>query len=258
MANAVFNRLDHNVVGLNRPAAGPGEYVVELPYEIRLSKPIFTFDGEKQKTNDAGQPIYLDEEQEVLEPRKAIDWKEETNTYRVVKEDGTTEVVTVTAPVPTEWTEFPPVMVPNEVVSYVTFQEAPSLFGFADVLAAKMESIKANNTRELVHFDEDFPLDNISDDLASHSANMGDGFIALHPQGQCRTVKLPLGKSADIVQIYLEAQPGVSVEVGATASEFVGVVDGIAQLAAPADAVYVRFINTVDRYREVYAFGILV
>ncbi|RAV18843.1 hypothetical protein [Paenibacillus contaminans] len=258
MTNVVFNRQDNTVVGLNRPATEFGEYSVQLPYAIELAKPILKIDGERQKTDGAGQPLYLDGDDEVPESRKSIAWETVTNTYNVVKDDGSTALVTTTTQVATEWEELPPIMIPNEVTSYVAFAEAPALFTYDEILFAKIASIKANSTRDLVYFDEDFPLDKFSEELSSHAANMGDGFIALHPLGSCRTVKLQLGKSSDVLQIYLESQPDVKVEVGASASNFVEVVNGIAQLAAPANEVYVRFSNLVDRYREVYAFGILV
>lgn len=35
------------------------------------------------------------------------------------------------------------------------------------------------------------------------------------------------------------------------------VVDGQVKLLAPADSVYVRFTNTAESYREVYALGLL-
>jgi hypothetical protein len=256
--NVVFNRQEHNVVGLNRPATEFGEYGVQLPYEIQLTKPVTTIDGERQKTNGAGQQLYLDGDAEVSESRKATAWETVTNTYNIVNEDGTNEQVTTAAQVPTEWEELPPIMIPNEITTYVSFQDAPALFTYDEILSAKIASIKSNASRDLVYFDEDFPLNKFSEELSSHAANMGDGFIALHPLGSCRTVKLQLGRSADVFQIYLESHPDVKVEVGASASNFVEVVDGIAQLAAPADEVYVRFSNMADRYREVYAFGILV
>ncbi|MNC74967.1 hypothetical protein D3C75_1264200 [compost metagenome] len=81
--------------------------------------------------------------------------------------------------------------------------------------------------------------------------------MALHPGGKCRTTKLQLSKAVQTIQVYLEAQEGVTVEVGATATNLMAIVDGVAELPAAADAVYVRFINTAESYREVYAFGLL-
>ncbi|MNO00083.1 hypothetical protein D3C81_2198840 [compost metagenome] len=49
----------------------------------------------------------------------------------------------------------------------------------------------------------------------------------------------------------------MTVEVGATATNLTAVVDGVAELPGAADALYVRFINTAESYREVYAFGLL-
>ncbi|WP_281885706.1 hypothetical protein [Paenibacillus sp. YYML68] len=263
--NAVLSRQDHSLRGLNRPAAGPGEYVVQLPYAIRLAKPVTYIDGEVPKTNDLGQPLYKDNVtvdelgaeawDEVTERQKPVAWEERTTTYLV---DG--ENVTTTAQIPIEWEERAPVMVPHQVTSYVTFEEAPALFTYDEIVAAKIESIQAvHKGLDLVFYDEDFSLEHFADELQSHKANMGDGIMALHPGGSCRTVKLQLGKATDTIQLYLEAQPAVVVAVGAKSGEpFVDFVDGIAMLPEPADAVYVLFTNTTDRYRDVYAFGLLI
>lgn len=268
MANVLFSRLDNTVTGLDRPAAGPGEFTVQLPYEFHLTKPITHVYGEKQKTNEYGELLYKDnvtlgedgEEHfdEVTVDRKPTAWEDVTNTYNVVGEGGPQELTTTTQ-VPVAWEELQPVMVPNEITHYITFQETPALFSYDEIHAAKITSIRAANPdRNLVYYDEEFPLENFADELANHAANMGEGIMALHPGGSCRTVKLQLGKTTDKIKLYLEAAPGVVVTVGARASEpFTDFVDGIAQLPEPADAVYVLFTNTTERYRDVYAVGIL-
>lgn len=258
MNNIVFNRQDDTVTGLNRPVFGPGEYAVQLPFDIQLSKGIKSVNGEKQKINEYGQLLYTDGEIETTETRIVTAWHESTETYTTT--DAAGERVTIQVPVrlPTAWVDLQPVMVPNESSTMVTFQEAPTLFTYDEIVAAKISSIKANSGRELVFFDENFPLENYSCELLSHAANMGDGVMAIHPQGCCRTVKLPLGRETNIVQVYLEAQPDVKIEIGPTANQYIEVINGIAELPEVASEVYVRFTNMADRYREVYAFGILI
>lgn len=262
MDNVLFNRISNQVAGLDRPAF-PMEYAVKLPYEITLSKSVKEVQGEKQKTNEEGQLLYKDNPEvdefgqetytETTESKRAVAFEEQTFTYVI---DG--KEVQVKDQVATEWEDLPPVMVPDEVSRTVSFQEAPFEFTYEEVLQAKKEALQAANLRKLVHYDEDFLPGSFSTDLASHAANMGDGILALHPNGQARTEKIALPAAASTFQLYLEAAPGVKVEVGATATSFVEFKDNIAQLPAAEDAVYIRFTNTEEKYRDVFAFGILI
>lgn len=252
MKNIIFNRSNDKVAGLNRLAFSM-EYAVQIPYVITLSKTVTEVQGEKQKVNDQSLLLFLDGENEVTESKKAVTFEEVEHKYMI---DG--KEVVVPGQVPTEWEDLQPVMVPNEVYKTVNFQENPFEFTYEEVLEAKKAALQGNNLRKLVHYDEDFNLAGFSTDLASHTANMGDGILALHPNGQCRTEKIQLSTSAQTVQIYLESHPDVRVEVGSTASNFIEVIDGIAVLPQVSDAIYVRFINQSDRFRDVFAFGILV
>ncbi|MEK3943559.1 hypothetical protein [Paenibacillus sp. FSL H3-0310] len=267
MDSVTFNRMGHTVTGLNRPA-GPFEYSLSLPFSVAVTKSIAGVNGEKQKTDEKGQLLYkgsltvddsgLETYDEVTTARIATAWKEVSQEYNLVNEDGSTTPITNTSQVATAWDDLQPVMVPNIIYNSVSFTEQPSLFTFDELNAAKCASLeKAYKGKLLLYYDEDFSLENFAVDLAEHSANMGDGVITLHPRGKCRTVKLPLGESVEKVQLYLEAQDGITVEVGATAGSLTAVVDGAAKLPSAADAVYIRFTNNTDSYKEVYAFGIL-
>jgi hypothetical protein len=262
MNNVVFRRADHKVAGLNRPAF-LAEYSVLLPYAIVLSKAVASVMGQKQKTNEAGQLLYkynvvVDEFgqenfDEVTESQKAVAWEEVVNKYVI---DG--EVVEVPGQVATEYVDLEPVLIDDVVYNSVSFQDNPSIFEYEEVLEAKKAALQKANLRKLVHYDEDFNLEGFSTDLAAHAANMGDGILALHPSGSCRTEKIALGSAVKTVQLYLEAAPDVKVEVGSTANSFVEFKDGVAQLPSAASEVYIRFTNTTDKYRDIFAFGILV
>ncbi|WP_026678226.1 hypothetical protein [Fictibacillus gelatini] len=262
MQTVVFNRITHKVAGLNR-SAFPLEYAMSLPYEITLSKIVEEVHGKNQKTNAQGLPLYKDNVtvdefgretyDEVTEAHKAVAFEEIANTYVI---DG--KEVDVPAQVPTEWVDLEPVMIDNVVNQTVSFQDDPYAFTYEEVLEAKKASIQANNLRQLVYYDEDFNLESFSTNLASFAANMGDGILAIHPGGQVRNEKIPLGTPAKTIQLYLESAPNIKVEVGATVTSFVEFKDGIAQLSTAADQVYVRFTNTSDKFRDVYAFGILI
>lgn len=267
MDNVVFSRADHTVTGLNRPA-GPAEYSLVLPFPVTVTKLLPWVNGEKQKTNEDGQLLYyskaIQEEDgsetvnEVTSSRIVTNWEEVTQEYTLVNEDGSKTPLSNTAQIATEWEDLQPVLIQNVEQYQVTFAEQPSLFTYQELQAAKLASIKkAFAGQELVHFDEDFELESFAVDLADHSANLGDGVIAVHPGGQCRTVKLPLGKLASTIRLYLEAQDGITVEIGATAGNLLPLADGQVTLPAAADAVYVRFSNNAESYREVYAFGLM-
>ncbi|QWU15666.1 hypothetical protein SAMN04487895_12710 [Paenibacillus sophorae] len=268
METVIFSRQDHAVSGLNRPA-GPCEYTLQLPYPITAVKTLQRANGERQKTNGDGQLLYQSNPvpgedgqetyDEVTTARIPTAWEEVTQEYKLVNEDGSVTPASNTARVPTEWEDLLPIMVPNIEAYQVTFAEQPSLFTYDDLHEAKLVSLeKASPNLRLVYYDEDFEPASFSSELADHAANLGDGIMAIHPGGTCRTVKLQLGTAADTIQLYLEAQEGIGVEVGATVSGFVPVTGGVAELPEPADALYVRFTNTTDTYKEVYAFGILV
>ncbi|MEK5238033.1 hypothetical protein NST99_20275 [Paenibacillus sp. FSL L8-0470] len=267
MDNVTFNRQDHTVTGLNRPA-GPAEYSLSLPYQITANKQVSRVNGEKQKANEDGQLLYYGKPilgddgtetvNEVTTARIATAWEEQTQEYTLVNEDGSRTPVSNTAKVATAWEDLEPVMVQNVEPYQVSFTEQPSLFTFDELSAAKRISLnKAYKPLQLIYYDEDFSLDHFSDDLVEHAANMGDGVMAIHPGGKCRTVKLPLGRSTNTIRLYLEAHEGITVEVGAAVSSMIAVVDGIVKMPAAADAVYVRFTNTTESYKEVYAFGLL-
>lgn len=263
MENVIFNRNTHQVTGLNRPAQ-PGEYSVAFPFVLVLTKIVSEVMGQKQKVNEMGQLLYKDNVvvdevsgretyDEVTEVRKAVAFEEVVNKYII---DG--EEVEVPGQVPTEWVDLDPVLIDDVVQKSVSFEENPYIFEYVEVLEAKKDALQKANLRKLVHYDEDFNLEGFSTDLVSHAANMGDGILALHPGGSCRTEKIALGSAVKTVQLYLEAAQDVKVEVGATASSFVECKDGVAQLPVAADEVYIRFTNTTDKYRDVFAFGILI
>lgn len=267
MDNVVFNRQEDNVTGLNRPA-GPFEYSLALPFPILATKQITGVNGEKQKTDENGQPLFkgnlteddngLETYDEVSTDRIVTAWEEKKQEYNLVNEDGSTTTISNTTQVATEWDDLQPVMVPNVVYRSVSFAEQPSLFSFEELNKVKQASLeKAYKGQLLVYYDEDFDLANFSSELSDHAANMGDGVLALHPGGKCRTRKLPLGQSIEQVRLYLEAQDGIIVEVGATVASYITVIDGIAQLPEPAEELYIRFTNTTESYKEVYAFGLL-
>ncbi|MEK4879347.1 hypothetical protein [Paenibacillus sp. FSL R5-0908] len=266
MDNVIFSRQDHTVTGLNRPA-GPAEYSLALPFPVTVTKLLPWVNGEKQKTNEDGQLLYygkpiLEEDgsetvNEVTTDRIVTAWEEVTQEYTLVTDEGKVPMSNTTR-IATEWEDLEPVLEPNVEQYQVNFAEQPSLFTYQELQAAKLSSIKkAYPGLDLAYYDEDFALESFAVELADHAANLGDGLLAIHPGGMCRTVKLPLGKSAGIVRLYLEAQDGVTVEVGATAANMIPVADGQVKLTAASDAVYVRFTNTAESYREVYAFGLL-
>lgn len=267
MDNVIFNRQDHTVTGLNR-LAGPCEYALALPFPITAVKTLTRTNGEKQKTNEEGHLLYksqpiLDENgqetyNEVTTARIPTAREERTQEYSLVNEDGSRTPLSSTAQIATAWEDLQPVTVPNVELYQVSFAEQPSLFTYDEISAAKHASlVKTFPGLQLVFYDEDFNLKHFSNDLVEHAANMGDGVMAIHPGGKCRTTKLPLGKTIEKIHFYLEAQEGIAVEIGSTATNLTAVVDGVAELPVATDVVYVRFINTTESYKEVYAFGLL-
>jgi hypothetical protein len=222
--NTVIISVENGMVAaLNRPPL-PFEREISLPYPLQLQKTIERVQGEKQKVNEHGQPLYL-----------SPDGEETTEA------EGNT-----------------PIMVPNTINEFVSFENNPFEFTEEEVIAAKQKSIEQNSFNKVVYFNEMMEVDDFSIELASHSADMGAGFISLHPGGQVRTKKLQLGAAVERVELYAEVDESVKIEVGTSATNFVPVEKGIALLPEASDAVYVRFSNTSDTHRAmIKSFGIL-
>jgi hypothetical protein len=299
MDNVVFNRETKQITGVNREPF-PFERGIDLPFPISLQKSTQEPTGKQiQKVNAEGQPLYKinisyvpgnSEEQtevweETAEARTATQFKDVVNTYQVatgetVPQTTTNELgeeviidVPVYAPlqtisqVPTEWKDNPPIMVDEMTTHTYSINDVFSQFNASEVVEAKVKGINSNNFRQVAYFSEDLDEADFSTSLASHDANMGNGFISINPSGQVRTIKLTLPKAAKTLDVYLEAQPDITVEVGATADAFflvdfpanpLGALIGTVSLNAEASEVYVRFTNMKDKRREVYAFGLLV
>jgi hypothetical protein len=242
MNNVVYDRLTREVTGIDRQPL-PFEASIHLPYAIDLKKTaIEDVEGTTlPKFNDEGQPLYLND---VEVDGGAIVVFEEV-AYSEKEVDG--EIVQLA----------PATEKAKRSVTY-TLKGDFTKFTADEVIEAKKNAINDNELAELVYFDEDLDAKGFSTELASFEADTGVGFVAVHPGGEARTIKLPLGLSAQAIQIYYEGQSDIEIEVGSSASKFFPVVDGVATLDVLASEVYVKFTNLADRKREVHAFGILV
>lgn len=268
MSNVLFDRLSQKVVGLNRPAS-PFEFSVSFPFPLTLAKRVSVRGEEVQKTDEQGNLLFMsnvvtddvgnivsfDETPEELE---VLETEDQTHTYTTVNDEGEEEELTVTSQVPTKTEKREPVLVMEPVYETVTFPESFSHFTYEEIVAAKETSLNQNNLMQLAYFNEDMREEDFSTELTSHSADMGVGFIAVHPSGQVRTEKLPLGILTDRVKIYIEAQEGISVEIGTNATTFYELTQDTAFFPEPVDEVYVRFTNTAETKREIHSFGLLI
>lgn len=243
MKTVLFDRATRKVTGVDR-APLPFEATIYLPYDITIQKTVYTdIPGTKvHKRDNEGNLLYLDN-LVVDNDGNLISADEVTYSHKEV--DG--KIV-----------ELYPATEPMKKADTYKFEDNPYIFTADEVIEAKKKAIDDHELADLVFFDENLDEGNFSTELTSFEADMGAGFIAIHPGGEARTKKLSLGTASEVINIYFEGAPEIVIEVGATASEFVPVVNGVAQLSEPASEVYVKFKNPSDQKREVHAFGILI
>jgi len=244
MKHVVFDLESGRITGVDRQPL-PFEGVINLPYPIQLAKTIETVvPGMKvQKRNENGKPLYIDNV-EVDEDGNLLSYEEVTYSTRDMGDGNVVELY--------------PALIDATVTKAYTFEENPFVFTYEEVVEAKKRSLEANELTHLAYYSEGLDASEFSITLDSHNANMGRGFIVLNEFGTVRTKKINLGESVDRVEVYVEASEDVLVEIGTSATNFFPVEKGVANFPAPASEVYVRFTNTVDRKREIHAFGLLI
>lgn len=232
------NRETQQVVGLNGPTT-PLYLEVTLPDDVTLTKQVETQEGEVQKTDDAGQPLYKLE---------AVGDDGETTTlevtYAQVEIDGDDgETLTV---------DLEPVTVPNMVKNVVAIQDNPQAFTLGEVIAAKFKGLLEASSCDYIV--ADVFLDESDLDLADehHAANTGYGILQLLPQGQAKTKPVDLAKPTTLFKLLeLDADPGVEVYVAGYK-----IVDGAAALPTAVNSCTIKFVNTTDKPRSVRSYAI--
>ncbi len=241
MDNVTYDRATGVITGVDRQPL-PFEGEIKLPFDISPIKTVWNDTGLKvQKKNELDQLLYLDNV-EVDGNDNLISATEVTYGYKEV--DG-------------NLVELPPASEPLLQPATYKLQENTFVFNTEDVVNAKKNAINKNNFRKLDFYSEDLVEVDFTAD-ATQDASMGIGFIAINPGGQVTTQAISLAKAVDTIETYLEAQEGIEMLVSSDNVKFIKVTVGSISFNAAADKVYVRFTNTADTRRELYAFGILV
>lgn len=256
MNNVVFNAQTLEVVGVNRPAL-PYEFKVQTMEGFNPVKLVKDTDKLVPKRDALGNKLYWDGDKEVTYNLKPTKFEETVETRKHVGEDGVVREQEYKVMKPTNFEALKAVMIPANKLQQINFREHLSRFTYEEVVAEKKKLIERNSLNKILYYNEDLKAESFSTTLSNFSADLGNGFIALHPKGQIRTVKLTLPKAVQTIEVYAEVQDGVTIEVGATASDFVDVNKGLVTFPAPTNEVYVRFNNTTDKGREIHAFGLL-
>jgi hypothetical protein len=141
----------------------------------------------------------------------------------------------------------------------LTFDESPSEFTYADIVAQKEKQITSGTFFGKGILFEEMDETIFSTNLASFKADLGFGFVSLPSGGDIRTVKLSLPIATDLVGIKLETSvEGITVSVGNTASNLVEVKNGEISFDSPVSEVYVLFENYTDKRIDLYSFALLV
>lgn len=272
MKNVLVDIETGNVVGFDRQPL-PFEKAIKVADDFNPTIAKQKEEGMKQKTDENGQPIFMDNIaiddgeivsfDEVTYDKVVTKFEEKEVSYTIVNEKGDKEKVTNTVQEPVEYRHLDPVLVPNIINYQIQFADHYMETTEHEIVQEKVKHINDNSLSELIYFDEQLSESVFSTELSTHSSDMGVGFVSVHPQGQIRTIKLHLMNgtqtiSVKRVEVYLEAQAGITVELGSSASNFVPVVNGVATFETPVSEVYVRFKNTAETKREIHAFGLLV
>lgn len=216
-----IDRYTNQVAGLNGPAAA---VFLEIDVEdgFNPSKLADQVEGEVQKTNDDGQPLYLNSQgEEVTEP----------------EEDGQ---------------QLPPVMVPIIVQRTVTLLENPQAFTLDDVVQAKYRELMDSADQD--HLIADVFLGEADLDLTdpNHNANTGVGICEILPLDQVKTKPIQLESPAQTFQLLeLDADDGIEMYVAGQPF-----VNGVVTLAAPVESCTLKFVNTTDKPASARAYAV--
>lgn len=256
MNNVVFNAETLEVVGVNRPT---------LPYEIEVLtkegfnpvKMVADKDRLVPKKDIFGNKLYLDGDKEVTYNLKPIAFETIIEKRKHVGEDGKVREQEYKLERPTKFEPLKAVMVPSNSKKQVNLLEHFEEFTYDEIVKAKIAYIENNSLNKVLYYNEELSAETLSTNLSDFSADLGSGFVTLHPKGKIRTVKLPLAKAVKVVEIYAEIQEGIVMEIGATADSMMKVVNGLVAFPEPVSEVYVRFTNGVDKRRQLSAFGLL-
>lgn len=256
MNNVLFNAETLEVVGVNRPA---------LPYEIEVKtkegfnpvKMVVDKDKLVPKRDALGNKLYWDGDKEVTYNLKPIAFEETVEKRKHVGEDGKVREREYKIEKPVKFEPLKAVLVPSNAKKQVSLLEHPKEFTYEEIIEAKKKYIQADSLNTVLFYNEEVDENILSTNLSNFSADLGLGFITLHPKGQVRTNKIQLPTAVKNLEVYAEIQDGIKVEVGVTASDFVQAINGLVSFPEPVKEVYVRFTNTVDKRRQVSAFGLL-
>lgn len=132
------------VTGLNRPAM-PFEFEAELQGSPILTKSVQEVQGQVQKVNEFGQPLYKDNVQEdgsfeeTTDSEKATDFEERDATHTLTDDDGAETPVTQKVQVPVAFEDLEPIMVDDVVDVTFSFEDNPLAFSHEEVLAAPLQ-----------------------------------------------------------------------------------------------------------------------
>lgn len=235
--------------------------------KVALSPSILTFDvsvednfnpikiievqeGEKQKTNEQGQILYLNGEGiETTESRTVIKTTEKEVINKWTDEEGEEHSKTVMVDEPVEWIDNESVIVPNMIKKTITFQEDPTQFTALEVLNVKYNALLDNTPFDFIQAGIFLNEDKI--DLTDIQANTGVAIMQLLPQGYAKSKELTLKDTVDTFRLLEFDCEGVDILVND--KKFV---DNEIVLDKPTDKIILTFKNTTDKYIDVKSYAI--
>ncbi|MHB1420104.1 MAG: hypothetical protein ACYCX4_11080 [Bacillota bacterium] len=241
-----------------------GTFLINLPEGFSLSKTIQEAQGEKQKISDQGQPLFktnISENgltwEETTEAKMPVRFEQQEVTNRWADENGVEHTETVTVQVPVEWVENEPLLISNIVQRFVSFIENPHVFNVDEIIQEKYRRILDSSAYSHIYGDEVLTDEDIDNTVPGHSANTGVKVLELLQGGQAQTNPIILDVAASNFGLYLEADPGVVVDISPDGQAWVTFENGIATLPAVTQTIVIRWRGPADKKANVCAYGIL-
>ena len=246
----------------NTSSQSPHFLEVLVKDDFKLEKSIEIQEGEIQKTNSQGKPLYkanlvIDEQgaetyEETTDCKIAVSFQDVTEQIMITDETGNRIVKNMIAKEPETWEPLEAIMVPNLIQKRVNIMTNPEYFTLEDVIESKYKGLlKASSSNYIM---ADLFIDENDLDLtdANHSANTGYGILQLLPKGQAKTKLIDLDAPAvNFNLLEFEADPDVAIYINE--KKFV---NGSVKLNSPVNNCTIKFVNVSDRMKNASAYAI--
>ncbi|AZV57912.1 hypothetical protein [Clostridium sp. AWRP] len=256
MKDIYVGRFSGKVISSPSPAC----ITIQVDDNFDCEKVIEVQQGEKQKTDDKGNLLYLDKNKlnvqdnptETADSRDVTKTEDKQVTNKWVDDKGVEQSKTITVQEPVECYDNEPVMIPNMVDTIIKYSTNPQEFTLDEILEAKYKTILENSQEDNIIADMFIEESDIDLTNKDHKANTGIGIMELLPNGQVVTKSISLAKSTSIFTL-LEFNTDAGVDICINNTRFV---NGTITLASAVDNVTIKFVNTTNMHKVIKSYAI--